>query len=262
MVLGIAWHSIDAAEKAGASDKGSTSESPGKGKISVPFKYPVVPGTLQWTQRVLTETPWQLCQIPRDILTNLTDQALLLTVLHYPLRGDISAFDSSAKGLEVTIGRFNGLPEFLSRPRIPHLLKEHFMTLRAEQFESKGYSVENQGSIDLGYIAELLLHPKILPNLREQDRYELCGRALRLQADIRDRFGRSASEYPAARIAAIMLGSGVELEMPTRRVLFSDIFPGRTISEVGERGFTSEAEDKLYEIGHQLSSSPKAAAPP
>lgn len=181
------------------------------GRISEPYHYPTLPGRKEWIERLQNATPWSLCQIPEHILTNLTDAALLDTCLRYPMRGDVSLFDSFEKGLAVTIQRFNGLRELLLRDGTAPLLKEHFLSMTVDQIGVAQISNENIGFLDLNFVCTLLLHPDVFSKLTAIDRTELCEGALELQTEIRHRYGSSAGELPAAALAATLLASGTRI---------------------------------------------------
>lgn len=53
----------------------------------------------------------EVCQIPEDILGSMTTEALIETVVNYPLFINVFAYDNKKTGLEHVIGYFNGLQE-------------------------------------------------------------------------------------------------------------------------------------------------------
>lgn len=90
--------------------------------IDTPYEYPVLPGTQEWIDLGDTLTRRRACQIPDDILHNMTTDALLQTVINYPFLPDIYAFDSIQMGYETVKRRFNGLQELETRPDYLDLL--------------------------------------------------------------------------------------------------------------------------------------------
>ena len=74
-----------------------------------------------------------LCQIPEDILSLMTTEALAETVLSYPLLLDMYVWDSTTTGYKVIAATFNGLAELERRPDGLSTLKElSQQTLRTE----------------------------------------------------------------------------------------------------------------------------------
>lgn len=83
--------------------------------IDTPYIYPVVPGTDEWNALDSQDEKVAVCQIPADILSKLTTEALVETVLDYPLMCNISAYNSFLSGYEAVKAQFNGLQELSTR---------------------------------------------------------------------------------------------------------------------------------------------------
>jgi len=83
--------------------------------ITDPFQYPVVPGMEEWTQLGSLQEKAAVCQIPEDILGNMTTQALVETVANYPLWINVMAYEDRQLGLEHVKSYFNGLQELSTR---------------------------------------------------------------------------------------------------------------------------------------------------
>lgn len=83
--------------------------------INTPYEYPILPGTQEWLDLGTVFNRRRACQIPEDILHEMTTDALLQTVLDYPFLGDMYAFNTIKIGYETVKGRFNGLQEFENR---------------------------------------------------------------------------------------------------------------------------------------------------
>lgn len=83
--------------------------------ITEPYEYPVVPGTDEWKTFTTHEQMIQACQIPESILKRMTTEALLLTVMDFPLLGDTLLFDNEDAGYKALKENCNALIEFLER---------------------------------------------------------------------------------------------------------------------------------------------------
>lgn len=87
--------------------------------IDTPYAYPVTTDMPEWASLGSLSQKLEACQIPEDILPELTTPALIETVLDYPLAVNLYAYVEPFKGLEVgaeTVSRqFNGLAELLRR---------------------------------------------------------------------------------------------------------------------------------------------------
>ena len=88
--------------------------------ITEPYEYPVVPAMDEWGELKSLRAKADACQIPEDILKNMTTKALVESVINYPLAINICAYaDLGAghmEGLKNVSEYFNGLPELYSRP--------------------------------------------------------------------------------------------------------------------------------------------------
>jgi len=78
------------------------------------YKYPVLPGMSNWPygnhQKMI-----DICQIPDDVLDNMTTEELLETVLYYPLFADIYAYDNTDVGYGIIKEHFYGLLDLSMR---------------------------------------------------------------------------------------------------------------------------------------------------
>lgn len=83
--------------------------------ITEPYQYPVVPGMEKWADLKSLQEKIEACQIPEDILTNMTTEALVETVVHYPLFGNAFAHDTPQMGLSEVKKYCNGLQELYTR---------------------------------------------------------------------------------------------------------------------------------------------------
>lgn len=81
-----------------------------------PYVYPVRPGTEAWSAAESAEERQAMCQIPEEILTELTTKALAETVADYPLLAEMTAFSTPELGYTAVRDGFNGLQELEKRP--------------------------------------------------------------------------------------------------------------------------------------------------
>lgn len=81
------------------------------GKISEPYEYPVIPGMEEWEHLGTHEKRVEVCQIPEDILKSMTTEALILSIMEYPLAVDFYAYDTAADGYRVLREQFSAIKE-------------------------------------------------------------------------------------------------------------------------------------------------------
>jgi hypothetical protein len=182
-----------------------------------------------------------MCQIASDVLTDLTDTALVATVLTYPPRADFTAFNSAEEGLAAMTGRFNGLRELFTRPGSASALQERFLSLSLEKITVTQISNDNYGFIDLDFLSTLLLHDDISSRLTDSERVAICEKAIHLQAEMRNKVGPSASEWGLANMAAAFLGSGTRLP-----------YMSAEEARLFARPMTAATLDTLYNFGARL----------
>ena len=89
----------------------------------------------------------QACQIPEDILHDMTTDALFQTVLDYPFISDIYAFNNLSTGYETVKRRFNGLQELETR-------SDYFDVV--SNYCNKCYSLDKKEKTFEDYVAEKL----------------------------------------------------------------------------------------------------------
>lgn len=83
--------------------------------INKPYEYPIKPGSIEWKQLKSRKEKGDVCQIPSDILKNLTTEALIKTCLNYPLFKDLYFFNDIQTGFDLQKGSFNGFQSLFAR---------------------------------------------------------------------------------------------------------------------------------------------------
>jgi len=79
------------------------------------WDYPIKPGTPEWKTLKTKKQMVDACQIPLDILNNLSTKDLVTISLNYPLFNDYLEYDDERMGICMIIRRFNGLKELSQR---------------------------------------------------------------------------------------------------------------------------------------------------
>lgn len=92
--------------------------------ITTPYEFPIQPGTDEWKKLKSHTEKVDVCQIPNNILENMTTEALAETVINYPLSADMFAYSSPNKGFQQVYSVFNGLQELASRLDVTDKLKK------------------------------------------------------------------------------------------------------------------------------------------
>ena len=96
--------------------------------IDEPYSYPVARGTEEWIMLQNHAKRVAACQIPESILSRLTTEALLETVLNYPLLVDMFLWSSIDEGVNSLRRAFNGMDELLNRSDLEDVLSERSLS--------------------------------------------------------------------------------------------------------------------------------------
>lgn len=80
-----------------------------------PYTYPVTTKSAEWKDLKTHEDKEKVCQIPEDVLEDMTTRALLETVIYYPLVKDFEVDDNREVSCKYVYDTFNGLRELAAR---------------------------------------------------------------------------------------------------------------------------------------------------
>ena len=82
---------------------------------AVTWDYPVKPGTEEWKALLNDADMVKACQIPTDILKEITTTELAALCLNYPLKIKFYAYNNVLTGIRQVAAEFNGMQELLLR---------------------------------------------------------------------------------------------------------------------------------------------------
>ena len=94
--------------------------------IDVPYRYPITPADKEWANFKTSKEMYDSCQIPDPVLTSITTDALLETVLNYPFLGTYRCYDDCEIAARYLCGQFNGLEELVARDDLTETLLERY----------------------------------------------------------------------------------------------------------------------------------------
>lgn len=80
-----------------------------------PYVFPIRPGSSEWASFQSKDEMLAVCQIPENKLNSMTTEALLKTVLDYPLINDFLAFNTIEDAYKTMLNDFNGFQALFSR---------------------------------------------------------------------------------------------------------------------------------------------------
>lgn len=106
-----------------------------------PYLFPVVPGTSEWESFQTKQEMLDVCQIPENKLKNMTTEALLETVMNYPLIDNFFVFNTIEDACDVMSDDFNGFRELFSRNDVVPVLLERYSTTNILTADELGSSL-------------------------------------------------------------------------------------------------------------------------
>ena len=144
MLFGATFTTQAAFGNMDTSDEGDLDRYP----IDESYEYPIVPGTDEWKALDNNIDKMRVCMIPEDVLNRMTTEALLETVLSYPLIANMLIWETTQQGYEVILRNFNGLQELVERDDLDSVL---------ETYSAENISVYANMTEDRILISEMVL---------------------------------------------------------------------------------------------------------
>lgn len=135
--------------------------------ITKPYKFPITPENREeWKKLTSIVQKKEACQVPQKIVENMTTEALIETVLTYPIFPVEQAFTEPAYALNGYLD-FNGFIELFSRSDAATLLFKMYMEMYMDENYSKEISSPNY--LRNLRVKMLLARPEIWSKLNDQD---------------------------------------------------------------------------------------------
>lgn len=107
--------------------------------INTPYEYPIVPGSNEWAGLNSLKEKIEVCAVDESLLEAMTTEALLETVINYPLLINIYAFDTIDEGFASVAEYFPGIEMLLSR--------EDAATCIQAVLEMGSYSIDTENEL-------------------------------------------------------------------------------------------------------------------
>lgn len=153
-----------------------------KEKAKDAYVFPVRPGMSEWARFQTGAEMAEACQIPEQILKNMSTLGLVETCLNYPLLDEITDADTAQKGLEGVTMTFNGLQELFKRPDAGMTLLERYATMDPET-KYQGWSSHQEReypSFEFLYLEVMLAQDAVLENMSRETKILLLQESLRV----------------------------------------------------------------------------------
>ena len=109
-----------------------------------------------WKTFQTLEEMQSACQIPDDVLPNLSTEELVQICMNYPLFGNFSAYNDELVGIKKVMDGFNGFTELKKRTDAAEKLLDLYENVNVATLNSDKENIETYPNIKLGYL-ELIL---------------------------------------------------------------------------------------------------------
>lgn len=145
--------------------------------IKEAYKYPALPGKPGWEQLGSTQDKKKACEVPKDILSKMTTEALVETIVTYPYFTDVNAFETLDQGVEALRLEFGGVDELLTRADayeciiafINSVDPEYLNIKSEEEFDSfmTNFNEKNTTGFDILHLINAKTLLNIISNIKE-----------------------------------------------------------------------------------------------
>jgi len=137
------------------------------------WDYPVKPGMEQWKEFQTGQEMLDACQIPAEILSNLTTDDLVEICINYPLAFDYLAFNDEREAIHFMIENFNGLKELSKRTDGTSKLVKAYKNMSFSKDAVTRTLNKRHSSLMFGYLELLLVDDLFINKLSTGELNEL-----------------------------------------------------------------------------------------
>lgn len=159
---------------------------------NTPYTFPIKPGTAEWAKLESRIDKVNISQIPGNKLETMTTEALLETVLNYPLLPDYTAYNTIEEACSIMSNDFNGFNELFSRSDITKVLLNRYR--ESEVFTKFDKSISARKFLEHTSLEYLLACSKIINGEFTADEQEIFLELFAEKAEKRSEAGIYASE--------------------------------------------------------------------
>lgn len=153
----------------------SCSQSSVNSQINDSYDFPVNTGTSEWNSISSYTERLEACQIPEEVLKDMSTPGLAETVFNYPFFGNMLAWNTPQEGIEAITAEFNGLSELLKRDdNHTAMLAIYKKKLDKNKIENLTNDTEKEEyAFKLAYFETILMQDNILSKMSKKELKEL-----------------------------------------------------------------------------------------
>lgn len=162
----------------------------GKNDISDAYEYPIVPGTKEWKEIQSHTEMVEVSQIPENLLSKMTTEGLLETVLNCPVLGEIMAFSTYQQGYNSVCKNFNGLQELSNREDLSQIILEKYYELN-NTIKPENKSLRMKFNVKIIGIEMIISQDFVIKNLNDEQKIILLQETIKRYESTSDGLGYS-----------------------------------------------------------------------
>lgn len=141
------------------------------------YDYPVRPGTEEWKQFESTTQMIEACQVPENILNNMSTEGLVETCLNHPLYGDVFSNENILNNFNDLTTKFNCFQELISRPEAGKAVLNNYKKIDVAKISEK--KEINFGKFRSSFLELWLTNDAILEKLTVNEQKEILKEILK-----------------------------------------------------------------------------------
>ncbi|WP_276370556.1 hypothetical protein [Chryseolinea sp. H1M3-3] len=161
------------------------------------YEYPIPFQSDAWFELRSLEERVDACQIPQQVLDTITTEALLETLLNYPLLFEYTAFDVMQNGFERIKGEQKGFAEFYSRKDAFEIALDRYtkMSVRCDNFYPPFLNeIKTPASISFANFEFVMFQDEFMNALDEKEVQMFFERILQ-KLELKYQYGEEYKEY-------------------------------------------------------------------
>ena len=223
-------------------------------KTTDSYKFPITPTKTpeKWKEFQTHQEMLDACQIPDEILKNMTTEGLIETCLSYPMMGDMMLSNSTYQGFIRQVETFNGLKELLNREDAGRLLCEKYYNLSFDEL----LKTDDYPTFRLRYFEFIISQPNILSKMDKTNKKKLLDYSIKIAFLKSDKYSDKFSILSTALIAGRILMDNKDfrsfMEENKEVKLFLETgtnFTSKTFKDILQQKELFEKFQKQYEEG-------------
>ncbi len=213
--------------------------------VTNPYVYPITPLTtpVKWKSFQSHDEMIEACQIPDDVLHNLTTPQLVKACLDYPLSGDVLQYNSYDTGFQSQYRSFNGLQELFKRQNFASELTKLFLSLDLSDLTE----TEFLPSYKFRFINVLISQDAVVDALTNNEKEAILAKSQSLQDNIRNKYQNIFVQDDIANASQRIASSMVDTSSPITPYDYSTTVQTQKGTDVPAIKVTTELSSEDYQ---------------